>query len=83
MLTFIRRLWNPAAHLDAAYARLDAINVQLDTAYSRALDPLRDTDFDVYCVKYGVNRDALLIEARAKVARNDAAHKARIAARRV
>jgi hypothetical protein len=83
MLTLIRRILNPAAHLDAAYTRLDAINTRLATAYDRALDPLRDTDFDAYCVKYGVNRDVLLIEARDRVARNDNAHKARIVARRV
>ena len=82
MLSFIRRLWNPTAELETAYTRLEDINAKLEAAYDRALDPLAHTDFDAYCVKYGVDREALLSEARAKVARNDAALKARIAARR-
>jgi hypothetical protein len=64
-----------------AQRRSSDLDSQIVAARLRLADPLRDSDFPAYCAKYGADHRALMVEARAKVARADAAHSARIAAR--
>jgi uncharacterized protein YihD (DUF1040 family) len=75
------RLLTAQRRISALDSRISDLDSQLVAARLRLADPLRDSDFPAYCAKYGADHQTLMVEARAKVARDGAAHSARIAAR--